>query len=55
LNAIVIYTPTRGEISGKLAAFDVLMKAGIQTDYTLSFMTSSAHIQQQVLNGATGF
>jgi lipopolysaccharide biosynthesis protein len=34
--AIVIYTPNQGrDIGGKLAAFDVLMKSGIQTDYTL--------------------
>jgi lipopolysaccharide biosynthesis protein len=35
-DAIVIYTPSQGrDIGGKLAAFDVLMKTGIQTDYTL--------------------
>lgn len=34
--AIVIYTPSQGrDIGGKLAAFDVFMKTGIQTDYTL--------------------
>ena len=34
--AIVIYTPNQGrDIGGKLAAYDVLMKTGIQTDYTL--------------------
>jgi len=35
-NAIVIYTPNQGrDIGGKLAAFDVVIKTGIQTDYTL--------------------
>jgi lipopolysaccharide biosynthesis protein len=35
-DAIIIYTPNQGrDIGGKLAAFDVLMKTGIQTDYTL--------------------
>jgi lipopolysaccharide biosynthesis protein len=34
--AIVLYTPNQGrDIGGKLAAFDVLMKCGIQTDYSL--------------------
>jgi len=34
--AIVIYTPDQGrDIGGKLAAYDVLMKTGIQTDFTL--------------------
>jgi lipopolysaccharide biosynthesis protein len=34
--AIVIYTPNQGrDIGGKLAAYDVLMRTGIQTDYTL--------------------
>lgn len=35
-DAIIIYTPNQGrDIGGKLAAFDVLMKSGIQTDYSL--------------------
>jgi len=35
-DAIIIYTPNQGrDIGGKLAAYDVLMKTGIQTDYTL--------------------
>ncbi len=35
-DAIIIHTPNQGrDIGGKLAAFDVLMKSGIQTDYSL--------------------
>ncbi len=34
--AFVLYTPNQGrDIGGKLAAFDILMKSGIQTDFTL--------------------
>jgi lipopolysaccharide biosynthesis protein len=35
-DAIVLYTSNQGrDIGGKLAAFDVLMKSGIQTEYSL--------------------
>ena len=34
--AFIIFTPNQGrDIGGKLAAFDVLMKSGIKTDFTL--------------------
>jgi len=34
--AIILYTPNQGrDIGGKLAAFDVLLKSGIQSDYSL--------------------
>jgi lipopolysaccharide biosynthesis protein len=35
-DAIILYTPNQGrDIGGKLAAFDALMKSGIQSDYSL--------------------
>lgn len=35
-DAIVLYTPNQGrDIGGKLAALDILMRSGIQTDFTL--------------------
>jgi lipopolysaccharide biosynthesis protein len=35
-DAIILYTPNQGrDIGGKLAAFDALMKSGVQSDYSL--------------------